>query len=201
MPSTPPPPRERMIGQLAPPFALPDQEGTMHRLEDDRGKWVVLYFYPKDDTPGCTAEACGFRDSSGDFAALGAVILGISVLGVKSKAKFAARHALNFPLLADEDHAVAGAYGVWVGKSMYGKKYMGISRETFIIDPDGKVAAHWPKVVANTDHAGQVLDWLRRAAAKGRAVTCPGRDCTPRPGHGTTGTIDGPTRGRSGRDS
>lgn len=149
------------IGKKAPAFSLPDQDGNVHKLAEYKGKYVVLYWYPKDDTPGCTAETCGFRDRSAEFAALGAVVFGVSILNVKSKMKFAKKLGVGFPLLADEDHAVAEAYGVWVEKSMYGKKYMGISRETFIIAPDGKIAAHWPKPVANENHAGEVLARLR----------------------------------------
>lgn len=160
MPGTPPPPSPRMIGEQAPPFALPDQQGRVIRLEALRGLWVALFWYPKDDSGGCTREACGFRDAHGEFAALGAQVLGVSILGVKSKAKFAAKHGLNFSLLADEDHAVAEAYGVWVEKSMYGRRYMGISRETFVIDPGGVIAAHWPRAVAGEDHAAEVLAWL-----------------------------------------
>jgi peroxiredoxin Q/BCP len=150
-----------MIGKPAPAFALPDQDGKVHKLSDYEGKHVVLYWYPKDDTPGCTKESCGFRDNSAEFAKLGAVVLGASMLDVKSKAKFAKKHALNFPLLADEDNAVATAYGVWKEKSMYGKTYMGISRETFLIGPDGKIAMHWPKASGSEEHPVEVLEWLK----------------------------------------
>lgn len=156
----------KMIGEKAPTFRLPDQSGTLHSLTDHKGRYVVLFFYPKDDTPGCTAETCGFRDRAAEFAALGAVVFGISILNVKSKAKFAKKLGVTFPLLADEDHAVAEAYGVWIEKSMYGKKYMGISRETFMVGPDGRIAAHWQKVVANEEHATEVLQEL--AARRGR---------------------------------
>ncbi len=155
-----------MISKKAPAFSLPDQDGTTHKLADHKDKFVVLFFYPKDDTPGCTAESCGFRDRSAEFAKVGAVVFGISILNVKSKAKFAKKHALNFPILADEDHAVAEAYGLWIEKSMYGKKYWGISRETFIIGPDGKIAAHWPKVVANEEHSTEVLAKLMELQSK-----------------------------------
>ncbi|MDK2973336.1 MAG: thioredoxin-dependent peroxiredoxin [Candidatus Sumerlaeota bacterium] len=153
-----------MIGKKAPAFALPDQDAKTHKLADYKGKWVVLYWYPKDSTPGCSAESCGFRDTSAEFAKLNAVVLGISILDSKSKKKFAEKFGLNFPLLADEDHAVAEKYGVWVEKSMYGKKYMGLSRETFIIDPDGRIAMHWAKAKGSETHSTEVLDWLRQNA-------------------------------------
>lgn len=150
-----------MIGRKAPAFSLPDQDGKTHKLAEYKGKYIVLYWYPKDDTPGCTKQACGFRDTSAEFAKLGVVVLGASMLDSASKAKFAKKYTLNFPLLADEDNKVAEAYGVWKEKSMYGKTYMGISRETFIIGPDGKIAAHWPKAAGSEDHSQEVLAWLR----------------------------------------
>ncbi len=151
----------QMINKNAPAFALPDQNGKTHNLSDYAGKYVVLYAYPKDDTPGCTAETCGFRDLSAEFAKVGAVVLGISILDSKSKRKFADKLGVSFPLLADEDHQVAEAYGIWKEKSMYGRKYMGVSRETFVIDPDGRIAAHWPKAAGSADHPAEVLAWLR----------------------------------------
>lgn len=150
-----------LVGKKAPVFTLTDQDGNRHKLADYAGKWVVLYWYPKDSTPGCTKQACGFRDQAAPFAAIGAVVLGASILDVKSKAKFAAKHGLNFPLLADEDHAVAEKYGVWIEKSMYGRQYWGINRETFLIGPDGKVRHHWPKATGNEAHALEVLQVLR----------------------------------------
>ncbi len=153
-----------MTGKPAPVFTLPDQHGKTHKLSDYKGKWVVLFWYPKDDTPGCTKESCGFRDLSAEFGKLGAVVLGASMLDVKSKKKFADKFSLNYPILADEDHKVAEAYGVWVEKSMYGKKYMGISRETFVIGPDGRIAAHWPKASGSEDHSAEVLAWLKEHA-------------------------------------
>lgn len=149
------------IGTKAPAFALPDQDGKVHKLADFKGKYVVLYWYPKDSTPGCSAESCGFRDATAGFAKLGAVVLGISILDSKSKKKFAEKFSLNFPLLADADNKVAEAYGVWKEKSMYGKTYMGISRETFIIDPKGTIAAHWPKAAGSETHAPEVLAKLK----------------------------------------
>ena len=149
------------IGKKAPAFNLKDQNEKSHKLADYKGKWLVIYFYPKDMTPGCTAQSCGFRDQAKLFEKAGASILGISILDTTSKAKFAAKHDLNFPLLADEDSKVAEAFGVWKEKSMYGKTYMGISRETFLIGPDQKIAAHWPKAAGSESHAEEVLAKLK----------------------------------------
>jgi peroxiredoxin Q/BCP len=121
---------------------------------------------PKDATTGCTAQARGFRDSRKDDDELGVVVFGASILDAKSKAKFAAKHGLDFPLLADEDHAVAEKYGVWAEKSMYGRKYWGVNRETFVIDPAGKIAAHWPKAAGSETYAPEVLAWLREHTTK-----------------------------------
>jgi peroxiredoxin Q/BCP len=126
-------------GDKAPDFTLADQHGEAVTLSDLRGQTVVLYFYPKADTPGCTTQACGVRDHQADYEKAGAVVLGISPDPVKRIAKFDDKYGLGFPLLADEDHAVAEAYGVWVEKSMYGRKYMGTERTTFVIGPDGAV--------------------------------------------------------------
>ena len=147
-------------GKKAPAFSLDDQDGKTHKLKDYAGRPVVLYFYPKDDTPGCTTEACAFRDAQPDFSKVKAVVLGVSVLDTRSKAKFAKKHGLNFPLLADEDHAVADAYGAWQEKSMYGRKYMGVARITYLIGPDGKVLKRWDKVSPAT-HADEVLEQIR----------------------------------------
>jgi peroxiredoxin Q/BCP len=147
-------------GQKAPAFALPDQSGKTHRLKDYAGRPVVLYFYPKDDTPGCTTEACNFRDALPDFSKIKATVLGVSVLDTASKARFAKKHALNFPLLADPDHAVADRYGAWQEKSMYGRKYMGVARITYLIDGAGKVAKRWDKVSVS-GHADEVLAALQ----------------------------------------
>jgi thioredoxin-dependent peroxiredoxin len=127
-------------GALAPDFTLSDQNGEPVTLSDLRGKTVVLYFYPKADTPGCTTQACGVRDHHADYDAAGAVVLGVSADPVKAIKKFADKYQLDFTLLADPDHAVAETYGVWVEKSMYGRTYWGNARTTFIIDPAGKVA-------------------------------------------------------------
>jgi peroxiredoxin Q/BCP len=133
-------------GAKAPAFALKDQEGQLHRLSDYAGRSVILYFYPKDDTPGCTQESCEFQASLPQMAKRKAAVLGISILDEKSKAKFAKKHALTFPLLADADHEVAEKYGVWQKKLRYGRSYMGIVRTTYLIGPDGKVARRWDKV-------------------------------------------------------
>ena len=126
-------------GDLGPDFTLPDQEGNPVSLSSLRGKTVVLYFYPKADTPGCTTQACGVRDHRPDYESANAVVLGVSPDPVKKVAKFDQKYSLGFPLLADEDHSVAESYGVWVQKSMYGRTYMGNERSTFVIDPDGVV--------------------------------------------------------------
>jgi peroxiredoxin Q/BCP len=143
-------------GKKAPAFTLKDQNGESHRLSDYAGRPVVLYFYPKDDTPGCTQESCDFRDRLPKFAKSRAAVFGVSILDEKSKAKFASKHGLNFPLLADADHAVAEKYGVWQEKSRYGRKYMGIVRTTYLIDADGRIAKRWDKVSVN-GHADEVL--------------------------------------------
>ena len=145
------------LGKKAPAFTLNDQEGKTHKLSDYAGQPVVLYFYPKDDTPGCTAETCSFRDLLPRFKKGKAAILGVSILDEKSKAKFAAKYNVNFPLLADADHGVAEKYGVWQEKSRYGRKYMGIARTTYLIDPQGKVARRWDNVKVD-GHTEEVLD-------------------------------------------
>ena len=133
-------------GEQAPDFELPDQDGEPVKLSSLRGKPVVVYFYPKADTPGCTTQACGVRDHESDYAAKGAVVLGISPDTVAKVKKFHDKQALNFRLLADEGHAVADSYGVWAEKSMYGKTYFGNERTTFVIDGAGKVATVLRKV-------------------------------------------------------
>jgi peroxiredoxin Q/BCP len=146
-------------GDVAPDFTLPsDTEGDVC-LSDYRGRTVVLYFYPKDLTSGCTVQACDLRDSLDRIEERDAVVLGVSPDPVSMHARFRQKHGLNFPLLADEDHAVAEAYGVWKEKSMYGRKYMGIERSTFLIAPDGTVAEAWRGVKAK-GHADRVLDVL-----------------------------------------
>ena len=143
-------------GTPAPDFTLPDQHGEPVTLSALRGKPVVLYFYPKANTPGCTTQACGVRDHRADYAKLGAVVLGVSPDPVKPIAKFAEKYELGFTLLSDADHAVAESYGVWVQKSMYGKTYFGNERTTFVIDPDGVVKAVFRKVKP-AEHDAQVL--------------------------------------------
>ena len=133
-------------GDLAPDFELPDQAGRSVKLSDFLGKTVVLYFYPKADTPGCTTQACGVRDHRADYDTAGAVVLGVSPDPVKNIANFDQKYGLGFPLLGDEDHSVAEAYGVWVEKSMYGRKYMGMERSTFVIDADGRIKEIFRKV-------------------------------------------------------
>ena len=147
-------------GQEAPDFELPDQDGRTVKLSDFRGKPVVVYFYPKADTPGCTTQACGVRDHEADYAAAGAVALGVSPDPVAKVKRFHDKQSLNFTLLADEDHAVAESYGVWVQKSMYGRTYWGNERTTFVIDPDGKVAGVLRKVKP-AEHDARVLKTLR----------------------------------------
>jgi thioredoxin-dependent peroxiredoxin len=134
------------VGDKAPDFTIPDQNGEPVTLSALRGKNVVLYFYPKADTPGCTTQACGIRDHNADYEHANAVVLGVSPDPVKSIAKFADKFGLAFPLLSDADHAVAEAYGVWVEKSMYGRTYMGNERSTFVIDPDGVITHVFRKV-------------------------------------------------------
>ena len=147
-------------GEKAPGFTLPADDGQTVNLEDLRGKRVVLYFYPKDDTSGCTTEACEFRDSWKAVSRAGAVVLGVSPDSVNSHVKFKQKYKLPFPLLADTDHRVAEAYGAWGERSMYGRKYQGILRSTFIIDEAGKVARVFPKVKPK-GHAAEVLEALQ----------------------------------------
>jgi thioredoxin-dependent peroxiredoxin len=151
-----------MTGDLAPEFTLPDEHGILHRLAERLGSWTVIYFYPKDDTPGCTTEACEFRDLHADITGLHAEVWGVSPDGSGRHAAFRARFGLPFTLLCDEDHAVAEAYGAWQEKVNYGSTYMGIVRSTFLVGPDGRVAAAWPKVKAE-GHAAQVLAAIRAA--------------------------------------
>jgi len=153
------------VGQDAPSVALPDDTGTERRLADKRGKWVVLYFYPKDDTTGCTIEACEFRDANSEIAARDAEVWGVSILGSGSKAAFKSKVGLPFALLADEDHATAERYGTWVEKQNYGRTYWGVKRSTFLIDPEGKIARVWP-TVKSEGHAAEVIAALDDARAE-----------------------------------
>jgi thioredoxin-dependent peroxiredoxin len=144
-------------GKKAPAFTLNDQTGKTHHLSDYAGRPVVLYFYPKDDTPGCTKEACAFQDNLPRFKKGKAAVLGISILDEASKARFAEKYDLSFPLLADADHAVAEKYGVWQKKSLYGRSFMGIVRTTYLIDREGRVAKRWDNVKVD-GHAQTVLE-------------------------------------------
>jgi len=149
------------VGKSAPEFSLGSSTGKTIALEDFKGKQtVVLYFYPKADTPGCTKESCGFRDALADFDKAKIAVLGISPDPVKDVDKFSRKFELNFPLLADADHAVAEKYGVWVEKSMYGKKYMGVARTTFVIGKDGKIVHIFEKVTPE-GHDQEVLAWIK----------------------------------------
>jgi peroxiredoxin Q/BCP len=146
-------------GKKAPAFTLKDQHGKTHTLGDYAGRPVIIYFYPKDDTPGCTKESCEFQAALPQLKPAKAAVLGISILDEKSKAKFADKYGLTFPLLADADHAVAEKYGVWQEKSRYGRKYMGIARTTYLIGADGKVAQRWDnvKVDGHVDAVAEAL--------------------------------------------
>ena len=148
------------VGSVAPSFTLPGGGGRTVSLDKLKGRKVVLYFYPKDDTSGCTKEAQEFQALKSEFEKAGAEIVGVSPDGVSSKEKFATKYGLDLALAADEDKATLEAYGVWVEKSMYGRKYMGVERTTFLIGPDGKIAQVWPKVKV-PGHAAEVLDAAR----------------------------------------
>jgi peroxiredoxin Q/BCP len=152
-------------GEPAPEFALPDEMGATRRLAEQRGRWTVIYFYPKDDTPGCTVEACQFRDLHGELRSVDADVWGISPDGAASHHQFREKFGLPFTLLSDEDHAVAEQYGAWRLKSMYGKEFMGIARSSFLVDPEGTVVRTWPAVKAD-GHAAEVL----AAIAEGRSA-------------------------------
>ena len=150
-------------GSSAPDFTLPDQDGKEHSLAEYRGKWVLLYFYPKDDTPGCTIEACTIRDQFKDFTAIGAVVLGVSTDSVASHKKFALAYELPFTLLADEHKEVVGRYGVFGERKFMGKTYMGTSRTSFLIDPAGNIAKVYAKVKPEA-HAAEVITDLAALA-------------------------------------
>lgn len=144
------------VGSSAPNFSLPDQHGKIHQVSDYQGRWLVLYFYPKDDTPGCTTEACDFRDSIHVLQKEGMEVIGLSTDSVKSHQKFAEKYQLPFPLLADTEKKTVQDYGVWAQKKMYGREYMGILRTTFLIDPSGKIA-HIFENVKPEGHAREIL--------------------------------------------
>ena len=157
-------------GQAAPDFELPDDTGTPRRLSAQRGKWTVLYFYPKDNTPGCTVEACEFRDANDQISARDAEVWGVSVLGSGSKEAFKRKFGLPFVLLADEQHTAAEAYGAWVEKERYGRRYWGVQRATFLVDPYGRIAHVWPKVKPE-GHAAQILAALDEEQARTEPVS------------------------------
>jgi peroxiredoxin Q/BCP len=150
-------------GKAPPAFTLKDADGNKVALKDLKGNYVVVYFYPKDDTPGCTKEACGFRDLWGDIQAMDAVVLGVSPDDGASHQKFARKYELPFTLLSDPDRKVMEKYGAWGEKNMYGKKTMGVIRSTVLIGPDGKVIKHWKRVAKAADHPAKVLEALQAA--------------------------------------
>jgi thioredoxin-dependent peroxiredoxin len=161
MPATP------QVGDPAPDVALPDEAGTIHRLADQKGRWTVLYFYPEDDTPGCTTEACQFRDVHESYTDTGADVWGVSPDSASSHRRFREKFDLPFTLLSDEDKAVSTRYGAWREKQNYGKTYWGIGRSTYLIDPDLRIARAWPSVKAD-GHAAAVLEALaEERAARG----------------------------------
>jgi peroxiredoxin Q/BCP len=152
------------VGQLAPDVVLPDETGTIHRLDEQRGRWTVLYFYPKDDTPGCNTEACQFRDLNSDYAATDADVWGVSKDSAASHQRFREKFDLPFTLLTDPQREVIERYGAWGEKSQLGRTYMGVVRSTFLIDPEGRIARAWPKVKAD-GHAAEVLAALEEERA------------------------------------
>jgi peroxiredoxin Q/BCP len=155
---------KNLEGQKAPAFRLEGNDGKTHSLEDYRGKTVVLYFYPKDNTPGCTKEACGFRDSGVALKKSGAVVLGVSKDGIDSHNKFAEKYRLPFTLLSDPKTEVIKKYGAWGKKMMYGKPVVGTIRSTVVIDPKGKVVKHWPTIKKAESHPEEVLAFLKESA-------------------------------------
>ena len=161
-------PQMPAAGDPAPAIALYDESGTLHSLADRRGEWTIVYFYPKDDTPGCTTEACEFRDSFASIRADGAEVWGISPDDARSHAEFRAKFELPFTLLSDDGAAVATAYGAWVEKAKEGRTYMGVARSTFLVGPDGRIAHAWPAVKPE-GHAAEVRSVL--ATAKARAAS------------------------------
>ena len=149
------------IGQKAPEFTANDQDGKPVSLEEYRGRKVLIYFYPKDDTPGCTREACAFRDNLPNFQKTGVEVLGVSVDGEKAHRKFADKYQLPFRLVSDEEKKIVEAYGVWGKKKFMGKEYMGTNRVSYLVDEQGTIAKVWPKVKPET-HAAEVLEWLQQ---------------------------------------
>ena len=163
-------PRVPQPGEMAPPLVLVDGDGVTQDLAEQRGKWVIVYFYPTDDTPGCTTEACAFRDLQDPIADARAVVWGISAQDAASHRRFTKKYDLNFPLLVDSAHQAGNAWGTWQLKSQYGRSYMGTARTSFLIDPEGRIARTWERVKAD-GHAEAVLAALReeQAAAAARA--------------------------------
>jgi len=152
------------VGDVAPDVALPDETGEVHRLDDQRGRWTVLYFYPEDDTPGCTTEACQFRDLNESYSSTDADVWGVSPDGAASHRRFREKFDLPFTLLSDLDHEVATRYGAWQEKTNYGRTYWGIVRSSYLVDPEGLIARAWPRVKAD-GHAADVLAALEEARA------------------------------------
>ncbi len=157
--------KQLKVGDAAPAFSLPSDQGKTISLSDFKGKYLVIYFYPKDDTPGCTVEACSFRDNISGIKKLGAEIVGVSLDPVKSHEKFRDKFQLNFPLLADEKIEMSKAYGTYQEKSMYGKTYWGLVRNTYIVDPSGKIAKIYEKVKP-AEHTQEVIDFLKSVKQK-----------------------------------
>ncbi len=156
-------------GTKAPNFTLPDQNGHPVSLEQFKGKWIVLYFYPKDMTPGCTTEACNFQEALPDFQKIDAVVLGVSKDSVERHKKFAQKHSLQFPLLSDAESNVCETYGVWQKKKLYGREYMGINRSTYLIDPQGIIVKVYPKVKVKAHHNEVMEDLKKLKSAKNRS--------------------------------
>ncbi|MCI0673526.1 MAG: thioredoxin-dependent thiol peroxidase [Myxococcaceae bacterium] len=175
------------VGTNAPDFTLMDQDGRPVRLSEYRGRQVVLYFYPKDDTPGCTREACAFRDDHPVLSGANVVVLGVSPDTARSHKRFAEKFSLPFTLLADPEHQVADAYGVWVEKSMYGRTYMGIQRATFLVGTDGKLARVWPKVKVD-EHAAEVREAVGLGGAGGASAGGGGGSAGKVPGAKSSGS-------------
>ena len=148
------------IGKSVPQFSLPDQNGKVHNINDYKGQWVIVYFYPKDLTPGCTAEACNFQESLPDFNSIDAIVLGVSKDSVDKHKKFADKYNLQFSLLSDENSDVCEQFGVWQKKSLYGKEYIGIVRSTFLVNPEGKIVKVYPKVNVKEHHT-EILNDLK----------------------------------------
>ncbi len=157
-----------VAGEPAPDFSLPDEHGTVHSLADRRGHWTVVYFYPEDDTPGCTTEACQFRDQNDDIESQDAEVWGISPDGAASHARFRAKFGLPFVLLSDEEHQAIDRYGAWRLKNRAGREFMGVVRSSFLVGPDGRIAVAWPNVKAD-GHAAEVKAALQEARSVGTA--------------------------------